>query len=69
MLAKIIIVITKMGECFVISSERGLDQKTAIMTEFSEGETVSIIKPIESNGDKIFAVGLSNGEVRMKYHH
>lgn len=39
------------------------------MNEFGEGESVSMIKPIESNGDKIFVVGLSNGEVRMKYLH
>ncbi len=64
--ARSIIVISKIGETFLITSEKGLDEKVPIFGRLKDApclvNTFTTFK-----GEKLIAVGLANGGVLIKY--
>ena len=68
--AKSLIVSSEKGKCFIVTCERDLSEQTNIMSYFKDQErkSVTYTSAITVKGDHYFAVGLSTGELVLKYH-
>jgi hypothetical protein len=69
MKAKSLIITTEKAQCFIVTCERDLSDQMNIMSYFREQQrkAVTQVSAISVKGDQYFAVGLSTGELVLKY--
>ncbi len=69
MKAKSLIITLEKAQCFIVTCERDLSDKMNIMSYFREQQrkAVTQVSAISVKGDQYFAVGLSTGELVLKY--